>query len=495
MIRAICLAALLLFGRLAVAQRPVVVVRDAGPGPVGRYLTELLARPDTRVIVEDTVAIPVDSVEPGPIVVIGRRLTIAGTVRGDAVIVGGDLFLKPKGRIEGEGIAIGGGAYPSLLGVVRDGLTSHRDFTYEVVRTPEGIELQYREDYVAESQPVVTLPVLFGVRIPSYDRSNGVSLPIGPAVTLGPLTGDALATYRSQIGRIDPSVTLRLTRGRKLWIDAFAGRESRSNDDWINSSLLNSISALVSGRDERNWYRATGGWAVASRMFETPTLVSTYSLGAGTERATSARPDSFPTSGPWSIMGRESDEGMFRPNPQLPGGTITSALAGARYRWTAGDVKARLDLDLEVPVSMSSGERFVQTTVDGRIDFPTFGLQRYRLEVHGVITAGDTAPPQRFAYLGGSGTLPTEDLFVFGGDELLFIESRYEIPVPAVQLPFIGSPILTLRHILGSVGVQRLPDITQIIGARISVPFVRAQLLMDTATGELKFSAGFSFSR
>ena len=71
----------------------------------------------------------------------------------------------------------------------------------------------------------------------------------------------------------------------------------------------------------------------------------------------------------------------------------------------------------------------------------------------------------------------------------------YEIPIPAVQLPFIGSPTLTFRHILGSAGVQTLPDITQIIGARLSVPFVRAELLMDTGTRKLRFRAGLSLSR
>jgi hypothetical protein len=73
---------------------------------------------------------------------------------------------------------------------------------------------------------------------------------------------------------------------------------------------------------------------------------------------------------------------MFRPNPQIPGGDITSAIANAAYRWTAGQIKARVDLDVEVPISVSPGARFVQGTVDGRIDFPTFGLQRYRFELH-----------------------------------------------------------------------------------------------------------------
>ena len=68
--RRACLAALLLVGRLAVAQSPVVVVKDAGPGPVGRYLATLLANPGTRVIIADTVILPADSVYPSSVVIV-----------------------------------------------------------------------------------------------------------------------------------------------------------------------------------------------------------------------------------------------------------------------------------------------------------------------------------------------------------------------------------------------------------------------------------------
>jgi hypothetical protein len=223
----------------------------------------------------------------------------------------------------------------------------------------------------------------------------------------------------------------------------------------------------------------------------------TYSIGAAFERSTPVRPGPAATGGPWSLTERnDPEDGMVRPNPQIAGGDITSATGKAAYQWMAGTVTAHLDVNLEVPLSVSTGESFTQTTVDGRIDFPTFGLQRYRLEVYGVVTSGDTPPGQRFSYLGGSGTLPTvEPLLPFGGDQLLFIESRYEIPMTFVTLPFAGSPTITFRHILGAAGIQSLPDLTQIVGARLSVPFVRVQWLIDTDTHKTKFTAGLSLSR
>lgn len=497
MIRRACLAAMLLLGRAAAAQTPSVIVRDAGPGQVGGYLTVLLQMPDTRVIVGDTVTISRDLDYPGSLVVIARRANVAGSVKGDLVVVGGDLFLKPGARVGGKGIAIGGGAYGSLLGAVGGGLTSYRDFTYDVERTTAGIELRYRDTYVVGNPTrTITLPGFFGVRLPLYDRSNGVSLPIGPAIENERITANVLATYRSQLGRVDPSVDGELRVGRKLWIAGFAGRETRSNEAWINGPFANSLNSLLSGRDERNWYRATGGWATINKLFETVTLTSTYSLGAAFERASAARP-AFPVGGgPWSITQRtDTVDGMFRPNPQIPGGDVTSVIASAAYGWSAGRVRARLNANLEIPVSVSTGESFQQATVDGRIDFPTFGLQRYRFETHAVVTTGDAAPGQRFAYLGGSGTLPTRDMLEVGGDQLLFLESRYEIPLPAVQIPLLGSPMLTFRHILGSAGVETLPDFAQIVGLRVSVPFLRAQLLYDTGERKSKFSAGLSLTR
>lgn len=492
-----CLAALVLAGTVAGAQQPTVVVRDAGPGPVGSYLGELLAKPGTRVIIQDTVSIGKDSAVAGALVVIAKRANVAGAVNGDVVVVGGDLFLKPGGQIEGQGVAIGGGAYNSLLGRVRDGLVSYRDFTFDAEQVSGVVELRYRENYVPAKRSVFSLPALYGLRIPSYDRANGLSLPIGPTIEVGGASVDLVATYRSQLGRVDPTVTTRMQVGRKLWLDAFAGRETRTNEDWINGRLSNSLNTFISGHDERNWYRATAAQVAVSRLFERPTMTATYSVGAAFERSTPVRPTLAVTGGPWSLTERgDTADGTWRPNPQIAGGDITSATGKAAYQWMAGTITAHLDVNLEVPLSVSTGESFTQTIVDGRIDFPTFGLQRYRLEIHGVFTPGDTAPGQRFSYLGGGGTLPTvEPLLAIGGDQLVFIDSRYEVPMTFVKLPFAGSPTITFRHILGAAGIQSLPDLIQIVGARLSVPFVRVQWLIDTDTHKTKFTAGLSLSR
>jgi hypothetical protein len=81
-----CLAALVLAGTLARAQQPTVVVSDAGPGPVGRYLEATLRKTDTRVIIADTVTIARDSSHSGAVVVIGKRVNVRGTVHGQSMV-------------------------------------------------------------------------------------------------------------------------------------------------------------------------------------------------------------------------------------------------------------------------------------------------------------------------------------------------------------------------------------------------------------------------
>ena len=105
------------------------------------------------------------------------------------------------------------------------------------------------------------------------------------------------------------------------------------------------------------------------------------------------------------------------------------------------------------------GEHFTQTTIFARAAFPTFvtklGTQSFVFHTHMVLTAGDTAPPQRFAYLGGSGTLPTFDILSEGGDQLVFLEGLYNFPIQTLHVPFLGTPVITVREMLGEHGRRK----------------------------------------
>jgi hypothetical protein len=117
------------------------------------------------------------------------------------------------------------------------------------------------------------------------------------------------------------------------------------------------------------------------------------------------------------------------------------------------------------------------------------------LATHFVDTFGDTAPPQRWSYLGGSGTLSTLDLLSMGGDHLLYLESNYFIPIQRLDMPVVGAPSVTLRHIFGSAGVGKLPDFEQNLGLRFALSFARVDVVVDPARRKWETSFGLSLAR
>jgi hypothetical protein len=337
----------------------------------------------------------------------------------------------------------------------------------------------------------VSLPGVFGIRLPTYDRVNGLSLPFGPAVTLfsGRFVMEPIGTYRSDLGLVDPMLAAEARLGGRIGAHLSAQRTTLTNDAWIWSDLRNSISALIVGRDARNYYRADRIDLALRRPGRGGRLSLEPELGVATERAWSVGPEAGATSAPYSFFDRrDRKDGMLRLNPAVDHGRISSGYGGGRLIYSEQQVEGELMLRAEVPFETVGSRDFVQTTVDGTIAFPTFGAQHFRFDIHSVLTAGDSTPRQRYAYLGGSGTLPTFDLLEFGGDHLFFAESRYTIPVPAITLPFVGSPSVTLRHLIGSAGVGSLPRFEQNLGLRLELFPARVDFFLDPRTGEKHFS-------
>jgi hypothetical protein len=322
---------------------------------------------------------------------------------------------------------------------------------------------------------------------------------------------DPAVTYRSQLGVVDPSLDATYQFNRLTAFDVSAERGTFTNDGWIKTDAVNSVTSLWDGSDARNWYRADRGSITGRRKWEGLNGTLEPSLGFDVERAWSVRPDSDPTGGPWSLFDRKAADsadsrlnGRLRPNPPVTRGTISSIDIGLHGDWSDEGVVAKMDTKVEVALHAPGGldddgqapsdTRFTQETFNGTVIFPTFGVQRFRVEVHAVGTEG-AAPPQRWAYLGGSGTLGTLNMLQLGGDQLLLVDSRYEFPLTAIKVPVVGSPVFALRHIIGSAGVGHLPALTQIVGVRLALVPFETELLMDTSKRKVIGTAGISFVR
>lgn len=499
------LAMVLLLPAVLHAQDRVVIV-DRGPGASGRALEEVLREPHS-VVAPDTAWFRLRRGErvATHLVVLGRTATLEGNVEGSVVVVGGDLFVRPGARIAGRAVAIGGGVYPSTLSVIEGGSASFRDNTFAIERRGDAYALSF-VSLAEHASPPLLFPGVYGLRMPSYDRVNGLSARFGPAFsTLGGRAEiDLLATYRSDLGKVDPSVQGRAQLTRRVRAEAYAGRTTWSNDSWIWSDFVNSFSALVWGTDTRNYYRADRAELTVHRLWEWTTVQLEPFVGALYEDAWSVGPAVGERRGPWSVFARTDSLGMYRPNPTVADAAIASALAGAAIRYERPDLRGRAATRAEWGVgpqpagdiSLAWAERmFLQVTSDVAVTFPTFGEQEYALDVHWVTSPGDTPPAQRFAYLGGSGTLPFLDLLEQGGDEVLLIDQRYSIPVPSVRLGLLGEPTLIFRHRMGSAGLGKLPSFEQVVGAGVLLTLLRAELQFDPIRKQARLSFGFSFSR
>jgi hypothetical protein len=373
--------------------------------------------------------------------------------------------------------------------------------------------------YVEYHDSPISLPLGLGLRIPTYDRVNGLTLPWGPELILGDdrVQFDALVSYRSNLGDWDPSLEGFLRPGDNNEIKLFAGRGTFTNDSWIRSDIVNSLAVIGVGSDARNYFRGDRASARFTRTITTNAITLTPFIGGDIERdwsTASGLPEKFP----WSFYGRKGFLRMRRPNPLVETGRISSVLAGSGLTVARGGLDAKLDAQVEhslktslvadcsglitlnppVPIGdpacLRVGGDFTQTTLDGSVLFPTFGTQTLGFKGHAVLTGGKVAPPQRFAYLGGSNTLATVSLLALGGDRLLYVQADYTIPINAVQLPYVGSPFVALRYAAGNAGIGTLPALIQNIGVGAGVSFLRFDYAIDPASNRSPFSRRSAFS-
>lgn len=350
----------------------------------------------------------------------------------------------------------------------------------------------------ASLAPRAELGMLWGVRLPAYDRVDGLSLRWGPRLGFGEsIFAEPIVTYRSDLGTIDPMLDGSMRLGPRDTLRVRVGRETATNDAWMRSELLNSLSALWNGNDERNYYRRDLAALTLAHAWSEGSLVLSTFVGASVERGWSVGPDSGDRSAPFSLMRRRNaSKGMLRPNPVIARGTIASARAGATMTWWLDDVLTNASVAAEVPWSAPADARFVQLTLDASVAFPTFGAQRLFTAVHAVVTGPDRAPPQRFAYMGGTSTLPTiEPTLALGGDQLLFVQTSYDVPISRFDWPYLGSPMISLVNYVGAAGVHRLPALTDNVGLRASLSYLSAQWLIDPSSRRRAFSVALTVPR
>lgn len=506
MIRALALGALLAAsGALGARAQTPVHVADAGPALAERVIAAALDGPHDVIGPDSTQALIARGAQHRrSVVVIGRDVAIAGRVDGSVTAIGGNVFMRPGGWVDGRVVAIGGGVYESSLAHIAAGTEAFHDFTYDASPAADGgIDLRYRNLRVGGGPAGNFFAV--GLTTPTYDRSNGLALGAGPDVDLSRWSTSLglRLTYRSQLGAWDPSLTASRTLPGRTVLHVDARRGTFSNDAWIWPDLANSIETALFGDDSRNYYRGTRQRVSLDWTIDRPSSMLRPYVALTHEHTGSVRPTYGASGGPWSLSGRHDRDDMLRPNFQVSAAHLYSAHGGLQLDWSTQGIVSHVSLDEEFGQSSPDCTNcraiahgaFAQTTMDGFITFPAFLTHVVRFDVHGAMTSRGSTPERRLVFLGGPGTLPTEPMLSHGGNELLFVDARYEIPVPGVVLPLLGAPTVSLRNVLGGVAVDHFPSLTQLAGVRLAAGYVYAEVLMEPATRHAHGAVGITVGR
>jgi hypothetical protein len=454
-----------------------------------QILQQILDRGEYLVLDRDTV-LPDDFRATGDLVIADADVRLEGEVEGDVAVVQGAFFIRPGGRVRGTIVSVGGEVFPSGLAEVGEILELPPEARTVFTREGEVFQLQVR----GPSRDYSTLPGIFGVRLPTYDRVNGISLGWGAQWRItGREGGAAIApwlTYYTARGEFGGGAEAVLPLAGGVEVSAAVASTTVTNDAWIRGDLANSLAALAAGSDLRNYHHSELVSVSLARPDRTPLIAGEFAFSPRV-RLLISRDRSLPARETWALFGGGED---WRPNPPIARGTVGSVSGGAELRWQGSSTAFQGDVSVERALSQLGDFEFAQWIATGAWQMRALRQHSISVMARGMGAFGATAaPPQRWSFVGGANTLPTLETAEFRGDNLVFVQSVYGIPVTAIVAPVIGSPVIELVHAIGTAWVTgsdpRPWEQNLAVGARFS--FIAAHVYIDPADpGAMALAAG-----
>ncbi len=461
--------------------------------PANRVLAGILERNRYTLVERDTV-LPADFDSDGDLLIVRAEVRLAGRVGGSVAVVRGALFTRPGARIEGELASVAGELYLSRL-------AEHG----EVHELPTTVQTTLAYEAGIHTLRIVppALPArvgttgIFGLGVPTYDRVNGVTARWGAQFlirrdTVPPAVRGSVSysTVRRAVGG---SMAVDVPLGRGTWVTAEAARESFTNEAWIRGPLMNTLSTLVLRSDVRDYHESDVALLRLERRQRQP-LIQGESFVGPRVTVRGSRDRSLQEANVWSFLGRDEP---WRENPPIDDGEVFSVAPGALFAWRGALTRFHGDLSVEwAPPGLGDFE-FVHLISEMRWQMPVLWNHTINLRGRTHQTLGnEPAPAQRWTILGGGGTIPTLDTAAMRGDRLVFLETRYDIPLPFVRVPVLGSPDLRLIHTTGAAWLsgQEMPPLEQSIGGGLRFFLLQALVHVDPS-GPLRpvFSLGTGF--
>ncbi|HET8654258.1 MAG TPA: hypothetical protein VFL93_01900 [Longimicrobiaceae bacterium] len=447
------LALVLLCAPVAAAQQ--VRVAGAARGAAADSLRAILARNDYLLLRRDTVL--GDSVHlTGDLVVDRATVRLSGRVDGSVAVVEGMFFLRPGARVGGSIVSTPGSLFlPSARATFGDSLTVPLSVRASIERTDSG-------EVVRLTPPpgprAITPGGLFGLGLPTYDRVDGVTprlsvrfQPFGARESH--LNAEAWVGYHSARGTLAGGGRITLPIGGDYRASIEFARATLTNEEWIRGDLVNSLAALFFRSDARDYRESDYVSATFERL---PSALRVgHAFVAPRLTLLASRDHSLDARDPWTVFHGGED---WRPNPWIADGDLVSATLGARLGWRGTLARFAGDAALEWAPGTLSDFSFAQLAAHADWQMAVIRGQFLTVRGHLLQPIGpDGAPPQRWSFVGGPGTLPTLDYDGRRGDHLVFVESTYAFPIPWVTVPLLGPPTIALRDAVGSAWVTDGP--------------------------------------
>lgn len=455
-----------------------------------RRLERLLAS-DPLVITEDR-RIPLGDTVRGSVLVVDATVIHEGTITGDLVLVDAGVFVRHQAVVGGDLVNIAGGLYRSERARIGGTIIDLPEADYRVVREAGRIVVE------ATRTPSRWEPDGFaGLRVPMYDRVNGLTAMLGGALRL-PRLRNVTPRLRGHVGwrtsLSDPVYGVELELQGAATAASFGyALTSDTYDDWAVADVRNSLNYFWDGDDYRNYFEAERAWVALTR--EVGDVAKRFHARV---RVAGRIEDavSLPGSDPWHLWGDAA-----RPNPAVDGGRIAGVVGRGELEWHGFSTNFEAGVEYEAGRDWMEGEHvFDRVSVWAR--FAMAALFNHTLDVSTfgqVPVRGDTLPAQRWSMVGGPLTLPTAATGAHRGDHVLFVRSRYRMPTPdVIALPVLGAPEIQLIHTAGMAWLDGGGDaLIQEIGAGLQFFSLYLQYMIrpsDTAMSQLVVGLNWPFA-
>ena len=357
---------------------------------------------EKSVTYEGTVKINEDEIIRSNVIVKGGDLMIYGKVEGDVLVVGGDLYMKDGARVTGNAKVINGEIFEED-GSTIDGYIDRSSTKASSYREDED---RFRRSSFRLNAPWVSETTNLDNFIFRYNRVEGIFLGAGSEkryywdgwrdYSVYGSIGWGFKSHRWR-GNLGLSRQFLVDDGHLLELGVEGHSLTDTKDHWIISQGENTAAAFLIHEDYRDYFGREGYGINAG--YATQEEDMTIQVKA---EFLSDRYSSLDNRTEWSMFGGDK---VFRPNPLINDGKMTSILASAGL--------STMEKTLRGPEGWSiySTGEFAKRRFGGE-----FGFNQYVLDVRRYQPLGQYDNINIRLRAGTSeGVVPTQKIFEIGG--------------------------------------------------------------------------------